>query len=406
MATSLYSGYKVSLNDGIFETWIPFANPTETTLDFCWGLTTLALSTYAFRRSSKIAAQYFRQRWGTPVLVRETSVISAYETFTHPITTLKNIRKRTELKTFLKNLMFSREVETKYTELFDDFFIRRRAQDPFRNLFIHGPPGNGKSLLAKRLALNVDIDYMVMAGTDLAPLGRHMATRMQEMFQWIQRHKAPILLIVDESEVFLGKRHVEDFRAALDVFFRNTAKPSNNLMLSLVANDPKNMDGEVYYRMDDIVNVTLPDETLREQLLQFFVKKHMPPSEHSDSHQLLLDLCSEVTSMTDTMSCRDIEKLVMSWKSVLDNNSDTLGRRDKILKCCQYAVEQQNIKNLLLERKKGVTKKSSAINTLAVGHPKTEEVTSKQEVSSKQEPKQKASTTQIKQAAPKIRHQW
>ena len=40
------------------------------------------------------------------------------------------------------------------------------------HLLLHGPPGTGKTLFARTLARQSGLDYAVMSGGDLGPLGK------------------------------------------------------------------------------------------------------------------------------------------------------------------------------------------------------------------------------------------
>ena len=50
----------------------------------------------------------------------------------------------------------------------------------FRNILMHGPPGTGKTLFAKKLAQHSGLDYAIMTGGDVAPMGRDGVTAMHK----------------------------------------------------------------------------------------------------------------------------------------------------------------------------------------------------------------------------------
>ena len=54
----------------------------------------------------------------------------------------------------------------------------------YRNLLFYGPPGTGKTMFAKKLAMHGGMDYAVMTGGDVAPMGRDGVTAMHKMFDW------------------------------------------------------------------------------------------------------------------------------------------------------------------------------------------------------------------------------
>lgn len=49
-----------------------------------------------------------------------------------------------------------------------------------------GPPGTGKTLFAKGLARHSGLDYAIITGGDVAPLGREAVSEMHKLFDWAQ----------------------------------------------------------------------------------------------------------------------------------------------------------------------------------------------------------------------------
>lgn len=54
----------------------------------------------------------------------------------------------------------------------------------YRNLLFYGPPGTGKTLFAKKLAMHSGMDFAIMTGGDVAPMGRDGVTAMHKVFDW------------------------------------------------------------------------------------------------------------------------------------------------------------------------------------------------------------------------------
>jgi hypothetical protein len=67
-------------------------------------------------------------------------------------------------------------------------FVERRVQGLFRNVLFYGPPGTGKTMFAKRLAAHSGLDYAIMTGGDVAPMGKDGVTAI---------HKVGVAYLID-----------------------------------------------------------------------------------------------------------------------------------------------------------------------------------------------------------------
>lgn len=48
----------------------------------------------------------------------------------------------------------------------------------------YGPPGTGKTLFAKKLAMKSGLEYAVMVGSDIGPLGPAAVSEINSLFDW------------------------------------------------------------------------------------------------------------------------------------------------------------------------------------------------------------------------------
>jgi hypothetical protein len=76
----------------------------------------------------------------------------------------------------------------------------------FRNLLFYGPPGTGKTLVAKRLARSSGLDFAVMSGGDVGPLGKDAVTELHRLLDWASRSPKGCVLFIDEADAFLASR--------------------------------------------------------------------------------------------------------------------------------------------------------------------------------------------------------
>merc|ERR1712050_731249 len=101
---------------------------------------------------------------------------------------------------------------------------------PFRHLLLHGSPGTGKTLFARTLAKQCGLDYAIMSGGDLGPLGKDGPHELHKLFEWANRSRRGLILFIDEADAFLrrgrGGAMSEDARNALSVFLHHTGTES------------------------------------------------------------------------------------------------------------------------------------------------------------------------------------
>ena len=96
-------------------------------------------------------------------------------------------------------------------------------------------------MAAKRLARTSGMDYAIMSGGDVAPLGGKAVTQLHELFDWSERSRKGLLLFIDEADAFLGRRGdemSEGLRGALNALLFRTGDQSRDFMVVLATNRP------------------------------------------------------------------------------------------------------------------------------------------------------------------------
>eukprot|EP00798_Chlamydomonas_sp_ICE-L_P022724 gene22724-29884_t len=142
----------------------------------------------------------------------------------------------------------------------------------------HGPPGTGKTMAAKRLARTSGLDYAIMSGGDVAPLGGKAVTQLHELFDWSERSRRGLLLFIDEADAFLGRRSdemSEGLRGALNALLYRTGDQSRDFMVVLATNRPGDLDDAVLDRMDEALDFGLPGPNERKQILTLYLDKYI-----------------------------------------------------------------------------------------------------------------------------------
>jgi ATPase family AAA domain-containing protein 3A/B len=159
---------------------------TKTAYLFFIGFGTYHLTKLALAMSASLVMA----RFGKPQLVRETSKIYSNNIFTLPLQYGKKFlhtkMRRTE-KDLLQGVILEKNLEDQLREISYAVLNRKKHFAPCKNLMFYGPPGTGKTLFAKKLALKSGLEYAVMVGSDIAPLGPLAVKEMNKLFDWAEK---------------------------------------------------------------------------------------------------------------------------------------------------------------------------------------------------------------------------
>jgi ATPase family AAA domain-containing protein 3A/B len=128
-------------------------------------------------------------RFGKPVLVRETSKLHTKNYFILPFLQMRKMihqrMKRTE-KDLLEGVILEKALEDQLREISYAVLNRKKHFAPAKNMMFYGPPGTGKTLFAKKLALKSGLEYAIMVGSDIAPLGPLAVRELNKLFDWAE----------------------------------------------------------------------------------------------------------------------------------------------------------------------------------------------------------------------------
>ncbi|KDO32845.1 hypothetical protein SPRG_02538 [Saprolegnia parasitica CBS 223.65] len=286
-------------------------------------LSLLALGVYTAKVSTSVTGRYIEARLGKPSLVRETSRRSALQVATNPIPSVKRLLRMGAPSDALEGVVLEPKLDERLRSVAVSTFNTKKNRAPFRHLLLHGPPGTGKTLFAKALARHSGLEYAILTGGDVAPLGREGVTEIHKLFDWASHSNRGLLLFVDEADAFLQKRSnavmSEDMRNALNAFLYRTGEASDKFMIVFASNQPEQFDWAINDRIDEMVEFQLPGLDERVRMLQQYVDKYLLKS-NSKAKQIVVkdieyDDFVSVASRIEGFSGREISKLVIAFQA-------------------------------------------------------------------------------------------
>ncbi|WP_175059538.1 proteasome-activating nucleotidase [Thermococcus sp. 2319x1] len=182
------------------------------------------------------------------------------------------------LKKQLMELREAIELPLKHPELFE-----RVGIEPPKGVLLYGPPGCGKTLMAKALANEVNATFIRVVGSELVRKYIGEGARLvSELFE-LAREKAPSIVFIDEIDAIGAKRLDEttggerevnrtlmQLLAELDGF-----DPRGNVKVIAATNRPDILDPALLRpgRFDRLIEVPLPDFKGRWEILKVHTRK-------------------------------------------------------------------------------------------------------------------------------------
>ncbi|KAG0463878.1 hypothetical protein HPP92_019498 [Vanilla planifolia] len=329
------------------------------------GITALAAGVYTTREGARVMWGYVNRLLGQPSLIRESSISKfpwsgivskiskkVYRDGASSDGPLRNSKS-------FDNIILHPSLKRRIKQLARATEYTKSHQAPFRNMLFYGPPGTGKTMVAKEMARKSGLDYAMMTGGDVAPLGSQAVTKIHEIFDWAKKSRKGLLLFIDEADAFLCERNnthmSEAQRSALNALLFRTGDQSRDIVLVLATNRPGDLDAAVSDRIDEVIEFPLPGEEERFELLKLYLNHYIPSAgEDKSSWRSLLkkqqqrivvkdlsdDDIREAAKLTHGFSGREIAKLVASIRAAVYGNPNCVLDSSLFKEIVNFKVEE------------------------------------------------------------------
>jgi ATPase family AAA domain-containing protein 3A/B len=317
-------------------------------------VTGIAVGVYTARTSIGIAGRFAEARLGKPSLVRETSRFSFGGLARQPVQTTKRLfGVGTQETDALKGIVLEPALDSQLTKIAVSTANTKKNKAPFRHLLLHGAPGTGKTMFARGLAHHSGLDFAILTGGDIAPLGRDAVTELHKLFDWAKTSRKGLLLFIDEADAFLQNRETtkisEDQRNALNAFLFRTGTESNQFMMVYASNQPNQFDPAILDRVDEMVEFGLPGVEERRQMIAMYVDKYLikPPGY---AKTVITDgigpaEIEKAVQMTEGFSGRSISKLAIAWQAAAYGTDGAVLDKDTFFKTVEHHKQSMSTKD-------------------------------------------------------------
>jgi len=166
------------------------------------GLTSIYVIGYAFKGGMNLFFHFLSVRLMTPKLIRETSRIPINRGYKYPFKFYDRYLKKKTQEDIMNGIILKPELESQLRIVSNTVINRKKHFAPYRNLLFHGPPGTGKTLFAKQLATRSGLDFAILTGADVAPLGTLAVHELHKIFDWAESSSNGSLYIYVRNTYF------------------------------------------------------------------------------------------------------------------------------------------------------------------------------------------------------------
>ncbi|KAG6543240.1 hypothetical protein Mapa_015491 [Marchantia paleacea] len=168
---------------------------------------------------------------------------------------------------------------------------------PARGLLLFGPPGNGKTMLAKAVASESAATFFSISASSLTSKWVGEGERLVKALFAVAAARQPSVIFIDEIDSIMSSRSANEHEASrrlktefLLQFDGVISNENDHVIVMAATNRPEELDDAVRRRLVKRIYIPLPDADGRRSLLQNLLRGHTSfPLEGSELERLVKD---------------------------------------------------------------------------------------------------------------------
>ncbi|ESR53333.1 hypothetical protein CICLE_v100185462mg, partial [Citrus x clementina] len=192
-----------------------------------------------------------------------------------------------------------------------ELFCKGQLTKPCKGILLFGPPGTGKTMLAKAVATEAGANFINISMSSITSKWFGEGEKYVKAVFSLASKIAPSVIFVDEVDSMLGRRENpgehEAMRKMKNEFMVNwdglRTKDTERILVLAATNRPFDLDEAVIRRLPRRLMVNLPDAPNRAKILQVILaKEDLSPDVDFDA----------IANMTDGYSGSDLKNLCVT----------------------------------------------------------------------------------------------
>eukprot|EP00164_Ancoracysta_twista_P006181 GFYU01008562.1.p1 GENE.GFYU01008562.1~~GFYU01008562.1.p1 ORF type:complete len:534 (-),score=142.55 GFYU01008562.1:660-2261(-) len=186
----------------------------------------------------------------------------------NPEVYFKDIAELTETKQLLKEAVV---LPMKYPQFFTGLL------QPWKGVLMFGPPGTGKTMLAKAVATECNTTFFNISASSIVSKWRGDSEKLVRVLFELARYHAPSTIFLDEIDALMTQRDGAEHEASrrmkteLLVQMDGIAKTNDLVFVLAASNMPWDLDQAMLRRLEKRIHVPLPTAKARATILKNYL---------------------------------------------------------------------------------------------------------------------------------------
>ncbi|KAJ0986013.1 hypothetical protein J5N97_004369 [Dioscorea zingiberensis] len=182
---------------------------------------------------------------------------------------------------------------------------------PWKGILLFGPPGTGKTMLAKAVATECKTTFFNISASSIVSKWRGDSEKLVKVLFELARHHAPSTIFLDEIDAIISQRgearseHEASRRLKTELLIQMDGLTKTNELVFVLAatNLPWELDGAMLRRLEKRILVPLPEPEARHAMFKDLLPSI--PEEEKIPYDLLVDKTDGYSGSDIRLVCKE-----------------------------------------------------------------------------------------------------